>query len=103
MAGSMYKETIVGKTRSGKEVAFRVKEGESLRTIYFVGGGQLPPSLQGKWTDERQIRAQVTAYLNKDNEPLVAPEVKQAKEYKKAVSAAKKRTSKLKQPEKESK
>lgn len=101
MAGDMHKEKVVGKTKSGKQIAYRVKEGEALRTIYFVGGGQLPPCLEGGWTDTRQIEQRITAYLNRDDEPLVSPEVKQEKEYKKAVSAAKKRPSKLKQPSKE--
>lgn len=96
----MYKEKIVGKTKAGKEVAYRVKEGESLRTIYFVQGGQVPASLQGGWTDTRQIEQQIAVYLSQE-EPLIPVEMKKEKEYKKAVLDAKKRPSKLKQPIKE--
>ena len=100
MAGDMHKEKIVGTTVSGKKVAYKVLEGEALRTIYFVGGGKLPPCLEGKWSDVRQIEKVIEVYLSRE-EPLISPELKKEKDHKKAVSAAKNRPSKLKQPIKE--
>ena len=51
----MYKETIVGKTKQGKEIAYRVKEGDALYSIYYKHGGQMPSVLTGMWSDPRQI------------------------------------------------
>lgn len=82
---------VVGKTLKGKEVAYRVSENEALYEIAFVGGGQLPKELQGRWSDPRQIENAIKVYLSK--EVKVVP-VKD--EFKEAVKAAKKRPSKLK-------
>lgn len=89
----MYQEIIVGKNKAGKKLAYIVKPNESLRTIYFVGGGQLPKELEGGWTDVRQIEAAIAVYLNKDT--LCAPD-QEKKDFKTSVSASKKRPSKLK-------
>ena len=64
---SMYNEVVVvGETKGGKQVAYRVPEGKSLYQVYLVGGGQLPPSLAGEWNDTRQIENAVKIYLQKD-------------------------------------
>jgi len=77
---SMYEEVIVGRTNAGKEIAYRVKEGEALKSIYFTSGGQVPACLDGLWTDERQIVNQVNAYLANDtSKPKVVAKKKSSK------------------------
>lgn len=88
------KTTIVGKTKKGKNIGYGVRDGEALYSIYFPSGGEVPAALQGLWTDEWQIRNAIAAYVNKDT--LCEPQQKE-KDYKKAVNAAKRRPSKLKQ------
>ena len=89
----MYKEQIVGKTKTGKALAYRVKDGDPLYSIYFVGGGQLPSCLAGMWNDTRQIEAAITSYINKDK--LCEPDQKE-KDLKDNLKESKKRPSKLK-------
>ena len=93
----MYKETIVGKVKSGKELAYRVTDGDALYSIYFKGGGQVPECLSGRWNDTRQIELAIICYINKDK--LCAPD-QEKKDYKKSIAASKKRTNKLKHKEK---
>ena len=93
----MYKETIVGKLKSGKELAYRVKDGDSLYSIYYKGGGPVPAELSGSWNDTRQIENAINCYINKD---LLCPTEQVKKDYKKNVNAAKKRPNKLKHKEK---
>ena len=93
----MYKETIVGKIKSGKELAYRVKDGDALYSIYFKGGGPVPECLSGQWNDPRQIVQAITTYINKDT--LCKPD-QEKKDYKKRTLAAKKRPNKLKHKEK---
>ena len=92
----MYKETIVGKMKSGKELAYRVMDGDALYSIYFKGGGQVPECLSGQWNDTRQIVNAITCYINKDK--LCAPD-QAKKDYKKSIAASKKRPNKLKHKE----
>ena len=94
----MYKETIVGKIKSGKELAYRVKDGDALYSIYFKGGGPVPAELSGSWNDTRQIVNAITAYINKDT--LCEPD-QAKKDYRKRTLAAKNRPNKLKHKEKE--
>jgi hypothetical protein len=89
----MYKETIVGKTKAGKKLAYSVKPNESLYTIHFTTGGQIPESLSGYWNDQRQIVQAITTYLNKDK--LCKPD-QEKKDYKKSIAESKKRPNKLK-------
>lgn len=89
----MYKETIVGKTKTGKELAYRVLDGDALYSIYFKGGGQLPSCLSGKWNDTRQIENAIVCYINKDK---LCDADQEKKDYKKSISASKKRPNKLK-------
>jgi len=93
----MYKETIVGKLKSGKEIAYRVKQGDALYSIYLKGGGPVPDCLSGKWNDTRQIVNAINCYINKDT--LCEPD-QIKKDYKKSVAASKKRPNKLKHKEK---
>ncbi len=93
----MYKETTMGTNREGSTLAYRVKEGDPLYTIYFKGGGQIPECLSGMWNDVRQIEAAITGYLNRDK--LCAPD-QVKKDYKDSVNASKRRPSKLKQKQK---
>ena len=93
----MYKETIVGKTKAGKELAYSVKPNKSLYTIHFTTGGQLPSELEGYWNDTRQIVNAITCYLNKDT---LCPADQEKKDYKKSIADSKKRPSRLKQKEK---
>ncbi len=86
---SMYDQKVVGKTKAGKQVAYRVPEGKSLYEIYFVGGGQVPRALQGSWTDSRQIESRVAAYLSQEAPKPIT-----------GLQAAKRRPNKLKQKEK---
>lgn len=88
----MSRETIVGKTKKGKEIGFRVKEGDALYTIYFKTGGAIPDSLTGMWTDARQCEIAITNYLNKDK--LCAPD-QAKKDAKKNLAASKKRANTL--------
>jgi hypothetical protein len=92
----MYKETIVGKTKAGKEIAYSVKPNHSLYTIHFTTGGQIPEVLSGYWNDKRQIVQAITSYLNKDK--LCKPD-QEKKDYKKSISESKKRPNKLKHKE----
>jgi hypothetical protein len=93
----MYKETIVGKLKSGKEIAYRVKQGDALYSIYMKGGGPVPDCLSGKWNDTRQIVNAITCYINKDK---LCPVDEEKKQYKKRTAAAKARPNKLKHKEK---
>ena len=81
---------VVGKTLKGKEIGYRVPDNEALYEIVFVGGGQLPSELVGRWSDPRQIENAINVYLSR--EIKVVPE---KDEFKEAVKAAKKRPSKL--------
>ena len=89
----MYKETVVGKTKDGKELAYRVMDGDALYSIYYKKGGQLPECLSGAWNDPRQIENAIISYVNryKLSEPDQAK-----KDYKKNISDSKKRPNKLK-------
>ena len=89
----MYKETIVGKTKAGKELAYSVKTNNALYTIHFTTGGQLPPTLEGYWNDTRQIENAINTYLNKDK---LCKQDQEKKDYKKSIAASKKRPNKLK-------
>jgi len=89
----MSKEIVVGKTKANKKLAYRVKEGDALYTIYFVGGGNLPDCLGGLWTDSMQIENAINSYINR--EKLCKPD-QDKKDYKANVRAAKNRPSKLK-------
>jgi hypothetical protein len=84
---------IVGKTKAGTKIGYRVKEGDALYTIYFEGGGQLPASLEGMWTDARQTVNAIITYLNK--EKLCKPDAEK-KRLKDNLRDSKKRPSKLK-------
>ncbi len=88
---SMYNQVVVGKTKAGKEVAYRVPQGESLYEIFFVGGGQLPAELTGSWTDARQIENTIKVYLSKETRPEKVID---------GLKAAKKRPNKLKPKDK---
>ena len=85
---SRHDPVVVGKTLKGKEIAYRVPENEALYEICFVGGGQLPSKLQGRWSDPRQIENAIKVYLSREVKPV-------KDEFKEAVKAAKKRPSKL--------
>jgi hypothetical protein len=68
----MYKQTVVGRTKAGKDIAYGVRDNESLYTIYFVKGGQVPKELSGSWNDTRQIVNAITSYFYTDK--LCAPD-----------------------------
>ena len=93
----MYKETIAGKTKAGKELAYRVMDGDALYSIYFKGGGQVPECLGGRWNDTRQIENAIVCYINKDK---LCDADQKKKDYKKSIAASKKRPNKLKHKEK---
>jgi hypothetical protein len=93
----MYKEIVVGKTKSGNELAYRVKDGDALYSIYYKGGGPVPAELSGAWNDTRQIEQAITTYINKDK---LCPADQEKKDYRQRTLAAKKRPSKLKLREK---
>ena len=93
----MPREIIVGKTKAGKKIAYSVKPNQALYTIHFTTGGQLPDELSGQWNCTRQIENAINSYLNKDK--LCAPD-QAKKDYKRSISAAKKRPNKLKHKEK---
>jgi len=92
----MYKETIVGQTKAGKKLAYSVKAGDALYTIHFTTGGQVPQALSGQWNDTRQIVNAITCYLNRDK---LCDADQEKKDYKKSISASKKRPNKLKHKE----
>jgi hypothetical protein len=75
-----------------KQLKYRVVEGEPLYSVYYEGGGQVPDSLTGMWTDERTLQNAIATYENKDK--LCKPD-QEKKDYRKNVLAAKKRPSKL--------
>ena len=89
----MSREKTVGKTKKGKEIGFRVKEGDALYSIYFVQGGALPDSLTGMYTDSRQCEIAISNYLNQG---ALLPEEQAKKEFKKSLAASKRRPSTLK-------
>lgn len=64
---STREQVVVGKTKAGKEIAYRVPENKALYEIYFVGGGKLPTALTGAWTDARQIESAIKSYLYSDS------------------------------------
>ena len=96
----MYKEKIVGKNREGKTLAYRVKDGDPLYTIYYTGGGQVPSCLEGMWNDTRQIEAAITGYINRDK---LCESDQLKKDLKDNLKASKKRPSKLKLKEQNNK
>jgi len=90
---SHYDEVVFGKTKTGNKVAYKVKDGDALYSIYFKNGGETPDILKGMWTDVRQIENAITKYLNKDK--LCKPDQIIA-DQKKNLKDSKKRPSKLK-------
>lgn len=77
---------VVGATKAGKEVAYRVPENESLYKVYLVGGGVVPASLLGGWTDARQVENAIKVFLARHDKTKPAPT---------GLKAAKKRPNKL--------
>lgn len=73
---SRHDTVVVGKTKAGKEIAYRVPEGKPLYEIFFTSGGQIPQVLSGAWNDIRQIKSVVANYLagEKDVKPVVKKE-----------------------------
>jgi len=71
---SRHDTVVVGKTKAGKEIAYRVPEGKPLYEIFFTSGGQIPPALSGAWNDIRQIKAVVSNYLSREKD--IKPAVK---------------------------
>lgn len=57
---------VVGKTKAGKEIGYRVPEGTNLYQITFTSGGEVPKELQGGWNDIRQMEIAIKHYLAKD-------------------------------------
>ena len=55
---------IVGKTKAGKELGYRVPEGKNLYEIAFKTGGEVPKALRGAWNDIRQMETAIKHYLN---------------------------------------
>ena len=90
---SWHDEVVVGKTKLGKKLAYRVPEGKSLYEIFFIGGGVVPADLQGSWTDTRQLLNQVAVYMANEGKYMSEAETVQRKDN---LKAAKKRPSKLK-------
>jgi len=88
-----YDTIVVGKTKNKKEIAYRVKEGAALYTICFIGGGVVPSSLNGSYTDVGQVKQAIHTYLNRGQ---FLPEDKAEKDYKKSVNASKRRDNTLK-------
>jgi hypothetical protein len=89
----MYKEKVVGTTKGGKTIAYRVHDGDALYSIYFPEGGETPDCLKGAWNDPRLIEIAITSYLNRNTlcEPMQAK-----KDFRKNIADAKKRPSRLK-------
>lgn len=56
---------VVGKTKGGKELGYRVPEGEHLYEACFTSGGEVPKELQGRWNDIKQLTHKIEGYLNK--------------------------------------
>lgn len=61
---------VVGKTKAGKEIGYRVPEGKNLYEIAFKDGGQVPSKLKGAWNDIRQIEIAINHYIT-NNKPTV--------------------------------
>lgn len=59
------KISIVGKTKSGKEIGYRILEGETLYSVCFTSGGKIPDELGGHWNDLTQLRSAINNYLDK--------------------------------------
>ena len=55
---------IVGKTKAGKEIGYRVPEGKNLYEIAFKAGGEVPKILQGAWNDIRQMEIVINRYID---------------------------------------
>ena len=54
---------IVGKTKAGKEIGYRVPTGKNLYEIAFKSGGEVPSKLQGGWNDIRQMTIAINHYI----------------------------------------
>mgnify|MGYP005828485451 CR=1 FL=1 len=93
----MYRETVVGNLKSGAAIAYRVKDGDALYSIYIKGGGQVPSVLSGFWNDTRQIENAINSYINKDK---LCKQDQDKKDFRANVNAAKRRPNKLKQKKK---
>lgn len=55
---------IVGKTKAGKEIGYRVPEGKNLYEIAFKTGGEIPAKLKGAWNDIRQMEIAINRYID---------------------------------------
>lgn len=70
------------KTPNGKGIQIKARENKMLFDISFVGGGEVPPIIQGGFTSVRMAKAQIKRYLNeqtfrvKKEEPLKKEVVK---------------------------
>jgi len=54
---------VVGKTKAGKEIGYRVPDGKNLYEIAFKSGGELPAKLSGGWNDIRQMEIAIKHYI----------------------------------------
>lgn len=65
-ARSEWKDTTF-ETKGGKKVVVRHDEWGSMWSVLFVPGGQLPPELSGKFTNELRAIQAVEQYLLKQD------------------------------------
>lgn len=54
---------VVGKTKGGKEIGYRMPEGKNLYEITFKTGGEIPEELKGGWNDIRQLTNKINNYI----------------------------------------
>ena len=66
---------VVGKTKAGKEIGYRMPEGKNLYEIAFKTGGEIPAKLKGSWNDIRAMKVAISNYV----ENLVDSKSKKAK------------------------
>lgn len=56
---------IIGKTKGGKEIGYRVPDNSNLYEVCFSSGGEVPKELKGGWNDLRQLQLKVEGYITK--------------------------------------
>lgn len=52
-------------TTQKKELGIRMLPDGRMYEVHYVGGGELPADLQGRYTSKKFAQADIAAYLNK--------------------------------------
>jgi len=69
---------VVGKTKAGKEIGYRVPDGKNLYEIAFKSGGEVPRKLHGGWNDIRQMEIAINRYIDSTDDRVKQSKAKKS-------------------------